>query len=413
MFHRIITRGLCFCITGFLALAAATQSESPEAKAQNEWFKRFYQTHDLKPFDGFWREVITQAMLEDKNRQSPIIGFASQVFRQHPELLQGRIDAVSAFPQKQQEALRRLLQLANCAEAQKILQADDSKQSRPAPPAIKDWKIKDAGDLDLCWGYFFATGDTAALDPIITALAFGKYAGALERYKTSGKTKEDKAAAYKDAIFGSAMWSLGANAKEDPRIAAHLEKVFNDPATPKDQGLWLAAILSKLMPQKYTMNLKPGGVGVTQQPPSTSQRTVQGFMAIVLATSDPDWKAKWETPAEVTPQLSTVTKLKIGERATVLVLFANPQLDPTSGANVTCDIKITRPNGKITEMKDQKGYVGALKGAPTNLYLANCRIGFVGDPGDPLGEWVFDVTVRDNVRQVAVPVTTRFTLEKP
>jgi hypothetical protein len=102
--------------------------------------------------------------------------------------------------------------------------------------------------LDLCWGWYFATGDTAALDPIITALDYGRYAGALKRYPNSAHTDEDRDAAFKDAIFGAALGSLEANGSQDPRIAKHIRIQFYNPATPKARAVWLGVAYAKVSP---------------------------------------------------------------------------------------------------------------------------------------------------------------------
>lgn len=111
--------------------------------------------------------------------------------------------------------------------------------------------IETAGDLDFCWGWYFATGDLAALDPILSALEFGEYVGALERYPTSKKTEADRAAAIKESIFKAAMWSLEANGREDAKIVAHMEQKVAGPPLPQERIIWLATLLSRLRPETY------------------------------------------------------------------------------------------------------------------------------------------------------------------
>ena len=140
------------------------------------------------------------------------------------------------------------------------------------------------------------------------------------------------------------------------------------------------------------------------------RKAVDGFGASVIITPDADWESKWNTPAETTPKFTTVEKLKIGERATILIFFANPQLDAAGSVNVTCDVKITRPNNQITDNHGLKGFTGKLRGPVTNTYLTESVISFVGEPTDPLGEWVVDVTVHDHNRHISIPLRSKFTL---
>lgn len=143
---------------------------------------------------------------------------------------------------------------------------------------------------------------------------------------------------------------------------------------------------------------------------SDTRKYIGGFGASVIITADPDWESQWNTPAEVVPNFSVVQKLKRGEQATILVFFANPALDAAGTVDVTFDLKITGPDKKVTENRGLRGFAGTLSGPPANIYLAGNTIHFVGEPADPLGEWVVDVMVHDNHRHVSIPLRTKFVL---
>lgn len=140
------------------------------------------------------------------------------------------------------------------------------------------------------------------------------------------------------------------------------------------------------------------------------RKAISGFGASVIITTDADWEKKWNTPAATTPKFTTTEKLRIGEQGTFLIFFANPKLDSNGSIDVTCDIKIIRPNGITTENTGLKGFTGKLNGSPENTYLTESIIRFVGEQSDPLGEWVIDISVRDNIRQVVVPLKLKFSL---
>lgn len=139
------------------------------------------------------------------------------------------------------------------------------------------------------------------------------------------------------------------------------------------------------------------------------RKAINGFGASVIITTDTDWEKKWNTPAETTPKFTTTDKLKIGEQAAILVFFANPKLD-ADYVDVTWDIKITRPNNVITENSGLKGFTGKLSGAPENTFLTESIIGFVGEPSDPLGDWIVDINVHDKIREVSIPLRLKFSL---
>jgi hypothetical protein len=143
---------------------------------------------------------------------------------------------------------------------------------------------------------------------------------------------------------------------------------------------------------------------------SDARKTIDGFGASVIVTADPDWESKWATPSEVVPTFSVVQSLKRGEQATILIFFANPAVAAAGTVDVTFDLTITGPDKKVTENLEIKGFVGKLSGQPANIYLAGNVIHFIGEPADPLGEWVVDVVVHDNHRHVSIPLRAKIIL---
>jgi hypothetical protein len=140
------------------------------------------------------------------------------------------------------------------------------------------------------------------------------------------------------------------------------------------------------------------------------RKSVDGFGGWLIVTSDADWKKKWETPSDTTPDFTTARKVPRGKRVFVLSFFVNPRLDAEGKAEVRCDIDLAAPDGTIaTHQEDLVCFQGPLKD-PRLVYLSGPVVGFSGDPGDPGGDWEVRVTLRDKVRNVAVPLKTSFTL---
>jgi len=147
-------------------------------------------------------------------------------------------------------------------------------------------------------------------------------------------------------------------------------------------------------------------------PNTESRKSVGGFGGSLIVTSDADWQAKWQTPSDTVPHFTEAKTVARGKQVFVLTFFANPLLDSRGSADVRCDIDVVRPNGTTSiHQVDAPCFKGPLQGPPTYLYLSNAVIGFTGDPGDPAGEWIVRVSIKDNVRQVAVPLRTSFVLE--
>jgi hypothetical protein len=145
---------------------------------------------------------------------------------------------------------------------------------------------------------------------------------------------------------------------------------------------------------------------------SAAMKSEAGFSASLLVTADADWQQKWNTPAQTTPSFKKAEVVRYGEKVTVLIFFANPKVDAQGGVKVRCDIKVTQPGGVVSS--NQTGlpcFEGILGGAPTNIYLSQQRLEFLGDATDPVGKWVIDVTVHDEHRPLGVALQTGFELK--
>ena len=152
--------------------------------------------------------------------------------------------------------------------------------------------------------------------------------------------------------------------------------------------------------------------GKTTLPGSDAHKAGTGFGAAVIITPESNWLKKWADAKADVPVFATTDRLKVGEHATILIFYANALEDVKGMVNVTCDIRITRPNGTVIDQRGRSGYTGQQHGAAVNTYLAETNLEFVGEPTDPLGVWTIEVTVHDNNRDAAVPLKTVFTLEK-
>ena len=147
-------------------------------------------------------------------------------------------------------------------------------------------------------------------------------------------------------------------------------------------------------------------------PDTESRRTIGEFGGSLLVTSDPDWEEKWNTPTETTPKFKEAKIVTRGEKIFTLIFFANPKLNADHEANITCDLKVTRPSGtESINQRDAVCFQGHLEGEPNNMYLAAPVIGFIGELNDPTGIWTVDITLKDNLRKVVMPLRATFTLK--
>lgn len=83
-------------------------------------------------------------------------------------------------------------------------------------------------------------------------------------------------------------------------------------------------------------------------PQTDAMKSRDGFAASLLVTSDADWRAKWETPADTTPNFTEASDVRLGGELFVLTFLSNPQLDEDGAAKVHCDVRMLRPDGSTS-----------------------------------------------------------------
>lgn len=143
-----------------------------------------------------------------------------------------------------------------------------------------------------------------------------------------------------------------------------------------------------------------------------SRKSIDGFGGWLMVTPDADWKSKWETPADTVPSFGVAHTVARGKQLFVLIFFANPKLDGSNAADISCDIDILKPDGKSSF--HQTGMVcfkGVIHEPAAHTFLSQAVIGWTGDATDQSGTWVVHVTLKDNLRQVTMPLQRSFELK--
>ncbi|UPG91756.1 hypothetical protein L2Y96_08315 [Luteibacter aegosomaticola] len=170
--------------------------------------------------------------------------------------------------------------------------------------------------------------------------------------------------------------------------------------------------LSVMAPPSSALSTKqaPG----TQKPASgtSSQGQVDGFSGLLLTTPDADWQKAWATPSGTTPVIKTTSRVHVGEKLFVVILFGNPSLKDNT-ADVTCDIDVLRPDGTASVHETALPcYKDPIEGSPEQFFAARPGVAFIGESTDMPGTWVVRVVLHDNNRNVTLPLVTTFVLAK-
>lgn len=151
----------------------------------------------------------------------------------------------------------------------------------------------------------------------------------------------------------------------------------------------------------------------TPSPSSESRKQVDGFSAMLLVTPDMDWQDKWDTPPDVIPHFREADRVARDERLAILIFFANPAV-VDGKVDTGVSLKVIQPDGTVQlDAEDAACLAGTLQGDPMNVRMCETSLGYIADPDDLSGEWRVEVVVKDRLRNVEIPLQTRFQVLDP
>lgn len=142
-----------------------------------------------------------------------------------------------------------------------------------------------------------------------------------------------------------------------------------------------------------------------------NKKSINGFGGWLLITSDQNWKEKWESAGNDSPLFTTVQQISLGDKITILTLYINPEVGPNNMINLTCDIKILRPDGTPSyDETDLECANEELIGPSSNVRLTYVVIDFIAELSDPYGIWKIEVTLKDQNSNIEIPLKNSFEL---
>jgi len=146
-------------------------------------------------------------------------------------------------------------------------------------------------------------------------------------------------------------------------------------------------------------------------PDTDARKSLRGFGGWVVITSDVDWKDKWNvSQGQALPSFNEVSSARRGETLVTLILLANPLPNSSGEVNVRCDLRVTRPDGRVAVNQRNLACMDGRPDDPSNLFVAGPTLKFVGDEADSAGAWRVDVTLHDAERDVVLELHASFEL---
>ena len=112
--------------------------------------------------------------------------------------------------------------------------------------------------------------------------------------------------------------------------------------------------------------------------------------------TDPQFFQKWHRPSKIF-KYASATSLHKGERFVAIVMFANPAAPEGGKANALVDYIVRKPGGEIYgQLRDQVGW----KELPPKENMLELTVDYLMvrvEPTDPVGEYIVEAVVRDQI----------------
>jgi len=396
----------------FLLLVLSASAFAADQKAgMDDWLTFYYQHPQPERFVAEVHALSKSAVFSKESARPPMLAFLGRVMAQNPDKITGWMTALGDLPAKDLEVLYAAVWFSETEEGNRYLESNGIKGfAGKTPPEILKMEIDSPAVIDMLWGWFYATGQEEAVRRVVSALNLSQYEGAFDKFKTSPKTEQNKREAFNDMAFRSAGWSLTTNCELHPKVLEICEKLYQGDTLGKTERSWLGTVLTKAgqtggkqEPDHWMLNGKP-------VPESPNMKSKAGFGAQLFLTESTRFFADWKNADA--PQIEPLTKVRRNARFYTVLLFADPGVDADGAADVTCDIVIHSPDGIVySKTGGLRCWKGKYSAQSRNLQLSQGSMSILIKPEDMTGVYEVQVTVRDNVKKVELPLKTSFEVE--
>lgn len=202
---------LIFLLAAVAPAIAGTVFRSQSDASQ--WSTFYYQKPEPNRLPDFIKYMSKSGVLDNRNALPPIFGFLSGAFRNNPSKVASWIDQLSSLKEQHLGVVILGLWYAALPESQKMTYAILNKHPKlkpnfeflynGAPMTIEQISLEQGPwVLDALWGKFMATGDSAPVERIISALPWADVKGDIDRL----------------LVGGAARWSLTSNAIQHKQV---------------------------------------------------------------------------------------------------------------------------------------------------------------------------------------------------
>ena len=390
-----------------------TASSNEQDAAVPDWLTSYYQNPQPDRFVAEVRKMSGRGTLS-----APVtVAFLSRVLAKQPAKIPAWMAALADLSDSDKEVLHKAIWLSGTGAGKAYLKdhALASLLKTPVPDMLNE-EIDSPDVLDMLWGCFFATGDEAPVRRIVSALKYSKYAGALDRYETSGKTPDDKEQAYYDAVFRAAVSSLSSTWRQHQRIKEICDGLLKGKELNPTETRWLKVMLANLNAETAAKNDTSPSQSLEDSTKSVEQewtKQEQGFGATLFFSNKPQqFLDDWNKPAAVV-NVRMSDSASRGKPCVAFIVFSGCGAVKQGLADVVADISMLTPDGKVLGEK-KAVEICQKRPAPADkqLQLGVGNLGMVIAPNDPAGTYEIHAKVSDRVKGVVLELKTTFSVGK-
>ncbi len=230
-----------------------SQLDDP-ALSQKEMKNGFFQYQHDRDARWLWQSFLADKMTFWQNDAPNGINYAissfyKNAFAAQPDLFNQLVARFEKASPKQRLNIIHLNYLLGAGKIPENAMNPEERsylaQLAPLPDPYKE--IASAGDLDVLWGEFFATGNYKPIRRMVDAFDF---------IDAAKEEATDRATLEKGAIFKAALWSLQSNSKRIPLVRQYLGAVLEREKLSDRTGAILYTFLKKIWPERYDPSVK-------------------------------------------------------------------------------------------------------------------------------------------------------------
>ena len=170
-----------FVIVAVLWLALIAPIRAAAAFAG--WMETYFERADQVRLGDFWERTVARGALEKSPESRQIlVGFFGAAWRAQPEVLRTKIKSLAEFSQTQKDDLAIIVWLSDSDYSRELLRREGLREmAGRRVPEIGSRAIIGPGDAKFLMGWFYATGDSEALRPLVTCVRLTDWSIAEEK----------------------------------------------------------------------------------------------------------------------------------------------------------------------------------------------------------------------------------------